>query len=210
MKIFLLFCFLLVVSHPGYALVEPKIASQGDQKSLKLGKDVRAALKKFDPFFKVLKNSNHIYEIESRYHSVKKQIPMAVVEHFNEDKVKDVVVMGVSQSSKGPKVRVILVVSGKKNYKAFFVQEWQSNRYIEWLDKANGKKELSEWPFYLKKLAEEEVSHLAKAKLLNVPKGRKAFKILNARGSAHPYYFNKNQVYTFSKTPIKKKKDNKK
>lgn len=206
MKLSLILSFLILCSNPAYAgVVEPKIVNKGGEATLILGKDIKLALKKYDSVFRLLKSRNFRAPVVAAFDANSSELPMALVGDFNADKVKDVVLLGTSQKDGTPKVKAILLVSQKDHFKPMLVESWSSNSYLTWVENSKGVKEIKDWHMYFKPLRDSEKKILKSGGLLNIPKNTQGFKVMNFYGSGHPYYFKNGKVYTFSKTPPKKK-----
>ena len=184
-------------------LVEPKIEILRGEANLVLGADVTKALKLYDAGFSLLRNNQFRAPVVSLFNDKAQEVPMALVDDFNADNVKDIVLLGTTEKDGKPKVKAILFVSHKDHYKPFLVEWWASDRYLNWVETRSGAKEIRDWHMYFKILHESEKRILKSGGLLKIPKATKGFKVMNHYGSGHPYYFKKGKVFTFSKTPPK-------
>lgn len=94
-------------------IVEPKIIPVNDNVgTVELGYTVTEALRSFDNDFKLLEVSQFIPSVQDMFKDAENETPMAVVADFNNDRKKDVVVMGHAHKE----LLVLAVLSNDNGY----------------------------------------------------------------------------------------------
>lgn len=121
MKSILLVFSLLFVPLVSQALTQPSIQKRPRKVgAVQLGPDVEAALKAFDPNFRIFKDTEFILAVQDIFAEEAEdgETPMAVVADFNGDRIRDVAVIGTN----GKDQLTLGILSGPEGYSIQVIQ----------------------------------------------------------------------------------------
>ena len=117
-------------------VAEPKIVKDEGNFHLDIGKPVQEALKKFDPYFEAWNETDFIPAVRQSYKATANQTLAGIVGDFNNDKIKDVALIGRNRTNN----LLLAAVSEGEGYK---VVEIDRSPLIdprkEWIEGPKGK-----------------------------------------------------------------------
>lgn len=124
-------------------VVEPRVINNNAySQSVVLGKDVDKALKEKDRTFKMLVKGQFDTVLLEDYGYKEGQLPQAIAADFNNDRIKDAVVMGTANGGKD--VVIYGVLSSKSGYKVSEMWRWTKSELEPYYAETGG--EFKNWP----------------------------------------------------------------
>ena len=163
-------CLLFILPSLAFAQIEPDVINETQEQSVKLGADAEKAIKKFDKNFIILKPRHFLAPVIGIFEGFPRELPQAVAADFNGDRVRDIVVMGLTEEKKTIVVKAILIQSSQKGYFVTPIDQWNA-RQKRGTSLKDAYNKLHDLEMYL------GLSERIEVRNSNVPLDRRSFKI---------------------------------